>query len=217
MLYKEGKRCSAAAGAGTGKTTTIIGRILYYTLGKVNRLLADLANGGPGVVAGAVTPQTPAIPRTALPFLAECFLQQRTGTCARSQMLLLSGLHGSSSGGCCLQGISPRHILALTFTNKAAKELKDRLAARGVRDVRVSTFHALCNTVLSEFYVEAGFTKRPLIWSSPAELRAVLAEAMRCAPTASQPPVCLVKPSTLQCLKASSPAILQDASLPCPS
>src|SRR5258708_40012253 len=42
-------------------------------------------------------------------------------------------------------GIAPREILALTFTNKAADEMKSRLAqlAPG-RPVWVSTFHRLC-------------------------------------------------------------------------
>lgn len=51
-------------------------------------------------------------------------------------------------------GIAPRHILAVTFTNKAADELKERLAhllehgeARGLW---VGTFHAICARILRE-------------------------------------------------------------------
>jgi DNA helicase-2/ATP-dependent DNA helicase PcrA len=37
---------------------------------------------------------------------------------------------------------APQQIMAVTFTEKAAGELKERLAALGVRGVRASTFHA---------------------------------------------------------------------------
>ncbi len=51
-----------------------------------------------------------------------------------------------------LQGESPRAILAVTFTNKAAKEMKARLMAMAgkhlARGVWVSTFHSLCARVL---------------------------------------------------------------------
>ena len=50
-----------------------------------------------------------------------------------------------------LQGESPRTILAVTFTNKAAKEMKERLtqlAGRAARGVWVSTFHSLCARLL---------------------------------------------------------------------
>jgi len=49
------------------------------------------------------------------------------------------------------EGIDPRSLLLITFTNKAAKEMKARLATlcdqnglSGAGDVTVSTFHALC-------------------------------------------------------------------------
>jgi DNA helicase-2/ATP-dependent DNA helicase PcrA len=50
-----------------------------------------------------------------------------------------------------LMGQSPRSILAVTFTNKAAKEMKERLTGlvgRSARGVWISTFHALCVRLL---------------------------------------------------------------------
>ncbi len=44
-------------------------------------------------------------------------------------------------------GISPRHIIAVTFTNKAAREMKERvvslLGSKNTRGLHVSTFHTL--------------------------------------------------------------------------
>ncbi|HEY8444354.1 MAG TPA: UvrD-helicase domain-containing protein [Clostridia bacterium] len=50
------------------------------------------------------------------------------------------------------QGVSPYNILAITFTNKAANEMKSRLSQL-VPDIRymwVMTFHALCTRILRE-------------------------------------------------------------------
>jgi DNA helicase II / ATP-dependent DNA helicase PcrA len=48
-------------------------------------------------------------------------------------------------------GVSPRRILAVTFTNKAAKEMAERLeklVPGSVKDLTVGTFHAICAKIL---------------------------------------------------------------------
>lgn len=61
------------------------------------------------------------------------------------------------------RGAEPESILTLTFTNKAAGELKDRLKATleahgGIERVQVSTFHALGLSILKSFAEKTGRT-----------------------------------------------------------
>ncbi|MCW5574450.1 MAG: DNA helicase II [Burkholderiales bacterium] len=55
--------------------------------------------------------------------------------------------------------VSPMSLLAVTFTNKAAKEMLTRLSAMlpiNTRGMWVGTFHGLCNRMLRAHYREAG-------------------------------------------------------------
>lgn len=58
------------------------------------------------------------------------------------------------------RGVRPWEILAVTFTNKAASEMKARLLAMCPQAERalVTTFHSACAKWLREFAVELGFT-----------------------------------------------------------
>ncbi|MDQ3748723.1 MAG: UvrD-helicase domain-containing protein [Acidobacteriota bacterium] len=57
------------------------------------------------------------------------------------------------------KGIAPKRILALTFSNKAAEEMRERLAAQHAEDaaqIQVMTFHAFGLDILRSFWKEAG-------------------------------------------------------------
>ncbi len=57
-------------------------------------------------------------------------------------------------------GVSPANILLLTFTNKAAREMMDRVAALIPNDISGlwgGTFHSIGNRILRRFPKEAGF------------------------------------------------------------
>ena len=60
---------------------------------------------------------------------------------------------------CC--NVDPSEILAVTFTNKAAKEMKERVAGlvSGASAVTLTTFHAFCCMLLRRWSKYAGFEK----------------------------------------------------------
>jgi DNA helicase-2/ATP-dependent DNA helicase PcrA len=70
----------------------------------------------------------------------------------------------------------PQNILAVTFTNKAAKEMQTRLAAMlpvNVKSMWIGTFHGLCNRLLRAHYQDAGLPQTFQILDSADQLSAV--------------------------------------------
>lgn len=63
-------------------------------------------------------------------------------------------------------GINPRSICAITFTNKAAEEMRNRVAAL-IPDsgVHISTFHSLCVRILRRYSEQAGVKSNFSIYS----------------------------------------------------
>lgn len=59
------------------------------------------------------------------------------------------------------QGVKPDEILALTFTEKAAAEMEERvdlLVPYGYYDFWISTFHAFCERVLKQYALDIGIS-----------------------------------------------------------
>lgn len=71
------------------------------------------------------------------------------------------------------KGVNPWNILAITFTNKAAKEMKERvinLMEAGGEDVWISTFHSMCVRILRRDVDHIGYSKNFTIIDSSEQL-----------------------------------------------
>jgi len=134
------------AGAGSGKTTVLISRI------------ANLIRYG----RGSDSPEVPGwVTQDDLLFL-ERYAATGEGDRLRQERL------------CALESAAPWTILAITFTNKAAGELKDRLSLMlgpGAEEVWASTFHSACVRILRRDIERLGFAKSFTIYDTDDSLK----------------------------------------------
>ena len=137
------------AGAGSGKTTVLIQRV--YNLLTYGR--------------GSDSEEVPAwATEEDLQFL-ESFPARPTEEDVRRARRL-----------CALDAPKPWEIIAITFTNKAAGELKDRLAARlgpEANDIWASTFHSACVRILRRDIDRLGFDKDFTIYDTDDSKRVI--------------------------------------------
>ena len=78
-------------------------------------------------------------------------------------------------------GVSPYNIMAITFTNKAAREMQERterLLSGNINGMWLNTFHAACGKILRAHAERIGFTKNFVIYDD-SEATAVIKDCQR--------------------------------------
>ncbi len=88
-------------------------------------------------------------------------------------------------GGC---GIPPENILAVTFTNKAAGEMRERvqkLLGTSTADLWVTTFHSACVRILRRDISHLGYSRGFVIYDE-SDTRGAVRDALKRHNMASQ-------------------------------
>ncbi len=138
------------AGAGSGKTTVLIHRII------------NLLRFGKGYDSTFAPPDAT---QEDLAYLTDYLLSPSPERQARAERL------------CAVDAPKPWEVVAITFTNKAAKELQDRLIrALGEKDasgVWAYTFHAICLRILRSNIEQLGYDKAFTIYDDDDKKRTV--------------------------------------------
>ena len=78
------------------------------------------------------------------------------------------------------KGVAPWHILAITFTNKAAREMAERvhaLAGEASEDAWISTFHSACARILRRDIEKLGYKRQFAIYDEDDRMTVIKAAA----------------------------------------
>ena len=67
-------------------------------------------------------------------------------------------------------GASQESILCMTFTEKAAGEMKQRLEKEGILDAHISTFHSFAKEILEDNFIESGLGRSTKIFKKTSQL-----------------------------------------------
>ncbi len=137
------------AGAGSGKTTVLINRI------------ANLMKYGCGSDSDEIPDY---ITEEDLAFLEHYAQAPEEAQRQRAENL------------CRLHPAAPWNIIAITFTNRAAGEIKERLEQKlgsNARDIWAATFHSACNRILRRDIDKLGFSKNFTIYDTDDSIRVI--------------------------------------------
>ncbi len=103
-------------------------------------------------------------------------MQKKAVLKTEGPVLVLAGAGSGKTGALTIRianlvenGVKPWNILAITFTNKAAREMRERVTAvvgDAARDIWVSTFHASCVRILRRDIDKLGYDRNFSIYDT---------------------------------------------------
>ncbi|MBR6565148.1 MAG: UvrD-helicase domain-containing protein [Clostridia bacterium] len=131
------------AGAGSGKTTVLVNRILN---------LVKFGNG---------------YNSTFVPAISEADMQKGMDYLSGISDFVPDGVFSDAQA-------KPWQILAITFTNKAAGELKERIAQKlgeDANDIWAGTFHSVCGKILRRYAELLGYTSHFTVYDTDDQRR----------------------------------------------
>ena len=146
------------AGAGSGKTTVLINRI------------ANLLKYGCGSDSNYVPDDATSEDLAFLESYANSAAMDTNNTDSIDISIVMADeVQAKVQNICAIDPVDPWRIIAITFTNKAAGEMKDRLEnmlGHGSDDIWAMTFHSACSRILRRDIDRLGYSRSFTIYDS---------------------------------------------------